>query len=115
MKFRFWERTAIRPDVLSSRLRQSRHVLATAHGDELVLLDLKRERYFTLNDVGSRVWTLLGQGTMRDEIATVIRREYDVSHRERGDLVANDVARLLADLHAAGLIVADDPAPGGRP
>src|SRR5689334_18021854 len=36
------------PDIRSSRLRRAAHVLATAQGEEVVLLDTSRERYYTL-------------------------------------------------------------------
>lgn len=114
MTFRLWPRKLTTSCALDGRLRQSSPVLATAQGDELVLLDLKRERYFTLNDVGSRVWALLGSGSTRDEIASVIAREYDVRSDDAGNLVAADVGRLLAELHAAGLVVADPSASPAR-
>jgi hypothetical protein len=107
--FRLWPRRTPTAAAVDGRLRQSRHVLATAQGDELVLLDLKGERYYTLNAVGSRAWTLLAGGATRDQIVEVIRREYDVPMESDGDPVERDVTRLLAELHAAGLVVADGP------
>lgn len=91
------------PDVSTSRFRRAPHVLATPQGDELVLFDTSRERYYTLNDVGSRVWTLLALPMTATEIATVIRREYEVPRDPTLDPVAADVARLLRELHAAGM------------
>jgi hypothetical protein len=95
---------------VDGRLRQSRDVLATAQGDELVLLDLKGERYYTLNDVGSRAWTLLADGATRAAIVDVIRREYDVRAGDDGDPVEGDVARLIGELYAAGLVMAETSA-----
>jgi hypothetical protein len=89
-------------------------VLAAAQGDELVLLDTRGERYYTLNDVGSRAWALLRDGATHARIVDVVRAEYELPASPDGDPIARDVARLLADLHAAGLIVAEPPAPAGR-
>jgi hypothetical protein len=114
MTLRFWPKRAAVSKVLDGRLRQSSHVLATAQGDELVLLDLKRERYFTLNEVGSRMWALLSAGATRDELVSVIRREYRIRSDGPKDPVAADVERLLAELHAAGLVVMDTSALSAR-
>jgi hypothetical protein len=88
-------------------LRQSRHVLATADADELVLLDLRSGRYFTLNDVGSRIWTLLASGTTLRSIIEAIRSEYDVTISGGEATIERDVEQLLASFLAARLITAD--------
>jgi hypothetical protein len=87
-------------------LRRSPHVLATAQGDELVLFDLQGERYYTLNDVGSRVWSLLGAGATVPQIVDAIRREYVVPSGAAADPVEQDVVRLVRELRAAGLVAA---------
>jgi hypothetical protein len=107
MALSFWPKRATATAILNGRLRQSPHVLATAQGDELVLLDVKREQYYTLNEVGSRAWELLAEGTTRSRIVEAIRREYDLPDGTEGDSVEGDVSRLLTQLHAAGLVVID--------
>ena len=109
MAFRLWATKAATSAALDGSLRRSCHVLATAHGDELVLLDLEGERYYTLNEVGSRVWTLLDGGATRAGIVDAVRREYDIRAGIGGDTLEGDVARLLAELYAAGLVIADKP------
>jgi hypothetical protein len=109
MAFRLWATKAAISAALDGSLRPSRHVLATARGDELVLLDLEGERYYTLNEVGSRVWTLLDGGATRAGIVDTLRREYDIRAENSGDALDGDVARLLAELYAAGLVIADRP------
>jgi hypothetical protein len=111
MAFSFWKKAETAAGV-DDRLRQSPDVLATAQGDELVLFDMKGEQYYTLNAVGSRVWALLAGGATRSQIIDVIRREYDIPEGHDGDPVNGDVARLLRQLHAAGLVVADTRASG---
>lgn len=115
MGVRFWVKKAAPFDVLEARLRQASGVLATAQGESLVLLDLERERYFTLNDVGSRVWMLLTDGATRREIAEIVRNEFQMPAGVTNDVVTQDVGRLLTELHVAGLVVADTmPVPGVR-
>ena len=107
MAFYLWSKKTARYTTLDGTLRQSPDILTTAQGAELVLLDMKSERYFTLNDVGSRAWTLLAVGATRAAIVDAIRSEYDVSSWSDNDPVEGDVAALLATLHAAGLVTTD--------
>jgi hypothetical protein len=102
-----------RPDVSISRFRRAPHVLATPQGGELVLFDTSRECYYTLNEVGARVWVLLALPMAASEIAAVIRREYEVPRDAAADPVTADVTRLLRELHAAGMVTAE-PIPGIR-
>jgi hypothetical protein len=99
-------------DVTNGLLRRAPHVLATAQRDEVVLFDTARERYYTLNDVGTLVWTLLGEPTTVASIVEAIRLEYAVPPDAAPDPVAGDVAALLRELHAAGMLVVDR-LPGG--
>ncbi len=95
-----------RPDVRSARFRRSTAVLATRQGDGVVLLDTRAERYFTLNDVGGHVWGVLATPAALGQIVDSIRA---VFHVPAGGVpeVERDVAALLTDLQAAGLVIAD--------
>jgi hypothetical protein len=102
MPFAFLSRRKA-PDVSRCRLRQSPGVLATTQGSEVVLFDTRAERYYTLNDVGAAAWALLREPRTLDEMVNVIGGEYAVP---RG-VVTADLHRLLEDLQAAGLLVAE--------
>jgi len=93
--------------LLEGRLRRSCHVLSTSDANELVLLDLRSGRYFMLNDVGSRVWTLLTPSTTLRSIVEAIRREYAVNAPADESAVERDVRQLLTSFLAAGLIAAE--------
>lgn len=96
------------------RLRQSPRVLATSQGAELVLLDTKGERYYTLNEVGSHIWETLTDGATYEEIVDGIRRCYDMPAQQLDDPVERDVLQLLRSLWDAGLILADPTASSRR-
>lgn len=69
-------------------------------GEETVLLNSRTEDYFSLNEVGTRVWELIdGQATPRD-IAAKIAEEYEVEPRE----VEADVEALLQELRQHELV-----------
>jgi hypothetical protein len=115
MNFRLWSSKMALLPALEAELRQSRHVLATAQGDELVLLDMKRERYYTLNEVGSRTWALLALGATRSAIVETICNEYQIDSAGGKKVVNEDIARLLSELYEAGLIVEDVDARPDQP
>jgi coenzyme PQQ synthesis protein D (PqqD) len=58
------------------------------------------ESIYVLNEVGSRIWQLVGSPTTADRIAQVVAREFDVS----AERAAEDVAEFLGALDARGLI-----------
>jgi hypothetical protein len=89
----------------------SRDVILTEMKDGTgVLLDLESKFYFTLNVTGVAVWKLLaaGEAETADELAARIARDFDAPSLEA---VEADVAALLAELGAEGLVRPRRPAP----
>jgi hypothetical protein len=90
------------------RLHFSPHVLMARAGDTIVLMDRKRETYHTLNEVGGRVWELLGQGATVAEVVQRLLEEYEVPRPQ----LERDVAVTLRHLIDDGFLlrgVASDP------
>jgi hypothetical protein len=73
--------------MLSHQAKPSDDVLCQAVGDEAVLLNLASERYFGLDPVGTRIWTLLSQDPRLKQVFDALCAEYEV-----------EPARLEADL-----------------
>ncbi len=67
---------------------------------ESVLLDLASGTYFGLNEVGTRLWTLLGQDSSLERAAATLRNEYDVAPEK----LEADVLRMLTELQGKGLL-----------
>ena len=67
---------------------------------ETVILDLKSEQYFGLDETGTRIWQLLNEFRGLQEIFDTMMEEYDV---EEGQL-ETDIKNLLAEMVANGLI-----------
>ena len=84
----------------TTRLVRTPHVRATTQGDETVLLDVERGRYFALNEVGSRIWALVCEGVPFGEIVDLVCTEYDVA-RDRGE---RDAEVLVRQLLSASLV-----------
>jgi hypothetical protein len=70
---------------------------------EAVILDLASGRYFGLNAVGTRIWTLIDAGLPIDRIVDTLAGEYDAEPTQ----IAADVTRLVDDLSSRGLIRRD--------
>lgn len=88
------------PAVGATRFDPAPHVVAAAHGSDTALLDMRSERYYTLDAVGSRIWALLASGYAVAEITSRIGEEFDASMTK----IETDLRALLDRLEGASLI-----------
>jgi hypothetical protein len=88
---------------LQCRVRVPAQVLMRQVGEEMVMLDLEREKYYGLDRVGMRLMQIAGAGATLGEISDRLLEEFDA---ERGQVEA-DVQRIAAELIAAGLLEQD--------
>ncbi|HEY2962156.1 MAG TPA: PqqD family protein [Pyrinomonadaceae bacterium] len=89
MQFSVSDRVRIPDDVLISRLQE-----------ESVILNLDSERYFGLDDVGTRILSVLTASDSIEAAYESLRDEYDVDgHALRQDLLA-----LIENLLQQGII-----------
>jgi hypothetical protein len=82
-------RVTISPDVLHQQVE-----------GKAVLLDLVAERYYSLNDVGTRIWGLLAEDADVDAVVERLVATYDVDEAS----ARRDLAAFLGRLSAAGLV-----------
>lgn len=66
----------------------------------MALLDPERGTYFSLNEVGARIWELLGKSFSVEAIRDQLWEEFDVNREE----CEEDLLRLLAELQRRGLL-----------
>jgi hypothetical protein len=85
---------------LSSRVKISDNTLFQELSGEAVLLELSRGVYYGLDEVGTRIWNLLGEGRSLQETVAVLVDEYDVSDSQGAD----DVLRLVKELEERRLL-----------
>lgn len=81
------------PDVLWRRL-----------DDEVVLMQLKTDRMFTLNRTGARFWELTAEGLPLDEISERMLHEFKVAPEQ----LALEVEQILELLIAEQLLMRED-------
>ncbi len=94
-------------DLFTKRLAPSGDAIASAVGDETVILQLKNGTYFGLDAIGTRIWRMLNDGVTATVICDRLGEEYDVAP----DVLEADVRRLLAELQANEII--DDAGDAG--
>ena len=68
---------------------------------EIVILDLNTSLYYSLNEVGARIWELLASGMSPHDAAERIFEEYET---ERGT-ARRDVEKLILELTKDKLLV----------
>lgn len=79
---------------------KSPRVLAQQAKDAVILLSLDDGAYFTLNEVGGRVWELCDGHHTTAEVVDAICAEFDAP----ADVVTADVLCLMQDLASEGLV-----------
>lgn len=88
-------------DPTHGRFRSSPDVLATRAGDEIVLVDMKTDRIYSLNRTAARAWELLCADGDRAEVERRMLQEFDVSAEE----LAEATDELVLSLTREGLLV----------
>ena len=85
---------------LSSRIRISEHTLFHELSGETVLLELSRGVYFGLDEIGTRIWQLLGESRSLQETVAVLVDEYEVTEQQG----AEDLLALVRELEERRLV-----------
>jgi len=85
---------------LSDVFKRSDQQVSCEIDDEVVILNLKREIYFSLDGAGVQIWEALNEPRSVAEICASIIAQFDVSPSE----CEADVIEILSDLSRAGLV-----------
>ena len=84
----------------SDRVKVPNDVLVSGLEDESVILNLQSERYFGLDEVGTRMLSVLTSSTSIEAAFETLRNEYEVDTQQlRSDLLA-----LVDQLVEQGLV-----------
>src|SRR5215207_8936 len=93
MSISFSDRVTVPDDVLISHLQE-----------ESVILNLDSERYFGLNDVGTRFLSVLTSSESIETAYEQLRQEYDVDN----DVLRQDLLTLVERLIDQGLLISSN-------
>jgi hypothetical protein len=69
-------------------------------GDEAAILNLKNSKYYGMNPVGTRIWSLLKEPRSVLQLRDTLLSEYDVDEK----LCEQDLLVLLEKMKSEGLI-----------
>jgi hypothetical protein len=86
--------------VAERELKPAEDVVARRVGNEVVLVNLRTNRIFSLNRTGARLWELLEQGLTREAIAEQLTKEFDADPAR----VAAETREILSALAAERLV-----------
>lgn len=90
-------------EVTTSRFQASPDIVYNTLDDQAVLINMKTNRVYELNETGTRFWELLCAGHDRTEIQQLMLQEFDVAEAA----LAAEIEALLASLENEGLVVPD--------
>ena len=79
---------------------RSEAVVSRSLRDETLLMDMRSEQYLSLDEVATRVWSLLDGQRSVAELVAVMADEYDAPATQ----IRHDVDALLAQLLDLGLV-----------
>ncbi len=88
----------------SDRVRVPDDVLISNLQEESVILNLDSERYFGLNDVGTRILTLLNTSDSIEAAYEKLAQEYDVDK----EVLRKDLLTLVENLLEQGIVQITD-------
>jgi len=83
-------------------LRPNPEVIAKRLDQATVLVDISTSRIFELNETGTRIWELLGQGLNVEQIVQHLVSEFEVEDSH----AAEELKALLSQLRDQGLVEA---------
>lgn len=87
----------------AGRLRPSADAVAKRVDEEVILVQLRTNRIYTLNRTGARLWELLESGHDLEQAQAQMLLEFDVGEGK----LADEVRALVDDLVANGLLEHD--------
>ena len=85
---------------MNTKIEINSEVRSTAGKDGAVLLDLRKGVYYSLNGLGTRIWTEIEQGSTFHEIVNHLAGSFAVSSEQ----LSHDVKKFILDLERKGLV-----------
>ena len=87
--------------MIYARYRASPDVLETRVGNEIVLVDLKTDRIYSLNGTAARIWEFVSSDRDRVEVERCMLAEFDVAATELAEAIDDIVGTMTRN----GLLV----------
>jgi Coenzyme PQQ synthesis protein D (PqqD) len=88
------------PISFTDKVKVTDKILVSALEGESVLLNLESEKYFGLDEIGTRMLSLLNESNSVEAAYESLLQEYDVEK----DVLRSDLLNLVEELEGEGLI-----------
>lgn len=88
-------------------VRAKDQVCADLGGGQTALMSVEHGSYYSLNEVGGRVWELLSEPRPLAEVSRIVAQEYEVATEQ----AERDVSAYVEQLLDEGLLRLSDAAP----
>ncbi len=85
---------------MATQYKRNDEMLSNKMDNELILLSLQNDRYFGLNEVGTRIWELLEKPVTLDELTEKLAGEYHIAP----ETCRKELASFIADMTEKKLI-----------
>lgn len=85
---------------MSASIRRVDNILTTPTAQALLMLNVDRGQYHSINETAARIWELLAEPTTEEALVDALLREFDVDRAR----CAAEVNALLAALRERGLL-----------
>jgi Coenzyme PQQ synthesis protein D (PqqD) len=82
-------------------LRRKEQVIAQENSGALVLFNMDDGQYYSLNEIGSRIWELCDGSRSVGQVVSSLGEEYD----SPAEIIKSDALELLEELVLADLLV----------
>lgn len=86
---------------LTTSLKRNPKQIFSKVDNEVIMLSLDEGKYYSLNEVGARIWELIDQPLEVKTLVSKLTKEFDVSN----EVCANETLRLLNEFNKEGLII----------
>jgi len=93
---------------MNTTVARSGEMIASEVDGEVVMLGVEDGKYYGMDDIGSRIWTLLDKPRKVSELCALLEAQYDVSAAQ----CAEDVLTFLNELQSRKIIEVVDDASG---
>ena len=91
-------------------LRRKEQVIAQESSGALVLFNMDDGQYYSLNEIGNRIWELCDGSRSVGQVVSILCEEYD----SPAEIVNSDALELLEELVIADLLM-EGPQPSADP
>ena len=82
---------------LDNTVTQKKGLDATDMDGEIVMMDIDRGKYYSFNEVGSRIWNIIEKPLMVKEIVPILLNEFEVDEKTCEDSVLDFLSRIYND------------------